>query len=857
MSVEVSVTSDDEVEGQMNLPGNVPSGISRKGDTLEFNTLDEPIKDTFMRDVHAVAVKFKHVLYPTDNKTLLKDYLLSFAGDLWGPLILCTFLAVILQGEETDVSGSKHDGGPEFAEVFVLVWVGSMVVTLNSKLLGGTLSFFQSVCVLGYCLLPPSVSLIFCRLVLLFQQNTLLFLFRLLFTMTGFAYAVFAALKFLGDSQPANKKVLANESETFEEEKTFAEHSAEPALSKIYLMTHCISQACMADLSCIFIRASHYSDFRHPALKKMYGNSSESFTVKACEQTLEQDSPLKKIPAATLDKIKDELIRSTPSPSTKKIKLESPLSQKKICDYFSPSSKKAAIAGVRNVRCDLSGKFLNIPADPSPEDENLFRDDDSFPDEGGFFKPCPVKEENPILASPGSPARLLGELKHPDQLISTSLGIQENIDAPIIGTILQEETVSVNVSLESFPQGDDVDIDVDQELLRFSKREESKRRWGAILNSSAHPGFEQKAAPVKSVENNSMSAPKRRRLPPFKILQGTRIAVDCFDHGDDVPKVDFFFLSHFHYDHYRGLTKQWSKPVYCSLVTGNLVISKLGVKAELVTKLAMNSPIVVEDPHGKADFSVTLLDAHHCPGAVLFLFEMKNGITYLHTGDFRAHPKMESYPELRNIRINFLYLDTTYMKGDYTFPCQEEVVDAVCKMCEMETRSRTVKPLIVCGSYSIGKEKVWSGIAKRLSLKVWLQRDRRNTLKCLNDPELTALVGVKQEDCLVHVVPMAWLNVKVQYAGSIGKGNNRHTIAIRPTGWEFKPYKNMLTKITSNASITIYGAPYSEHSSTSELERFVKFFTPLSVIATVGRSDQRKEFEATANAWSRSILMKT
>jgi hypothetical protein len=48
MSVEVAVTSEEEVEGQMNLPGNVPTGITRKGASLEFNTLDEPIKDTFV-----------------------------------------------------------------------------------------------------------------------------------------------------------------------------------------------------------------------------------------------------------------------------------------------------------------------------------------------------------------------------------------------------------------------------------------------------------------------------------------------------------------------------------------------------------------------------------------------------------------------------------------------------------------------------------------------------------------------------------------------------------------------------------------------------------------------------------------
>jgi len=31
------------------------------------------------------------------------------------------------------------DGGPEFAEVFVIIWIGSIIITLNSKLLGGTM----------------------------------------------------------------------------------------------------------------------------------------------------------------------------------------------------------------------------------------------------------------------------------------------------------------------------------------------------------------------------------------------------------------------------------------------------------------------------------------------------------------------------------------------------------------------------------------------------------------------------------------------------------------------------------------------------------------------------------------------
>lgn len=96
-------------------------------------------------------------------------------------------MATILQGDSDDMNG----GGPQFAEVFVIVWIGAMIVTLNSKLLGGKISFFQSVCVLGYCLTPLAISLIVCRMILVMQQTNLLFFLRLLTTTGGFAWATY------------------------------------------------------------------------------------------------------------------------------------------------------------------------------------------------------------------------------------------------------------------------------------------------------------------------------------------------------------------------------------------------------------------------------------------------------------------------------------------------------------------------------------------------------------------------------------------------------------------------------------------------------------------------------------------
>lgn len=188
------------LEGTMNIPGQTNVKLGEP----DFNTLDEPIKVTIMRDLHAVLTKFKHVLQPKEKKSLLKEW------DLWGPLLLCTFMAAILQGSPDYVTDDyHHDGGPEFAEVFVIVWIGALIVTLNSKLLGGNISFFQSVCVLGYCLLPTTIALVVCRFVLLFGNSTFLFCLRFIIAMTGFGWATYASMIFLGDSQPVGRKGLA------------------------------------------------------------------------------------------------------------------------------------------------------------------------------------------------------------------------------------------------------------------------------------------------------------------------------------------------------------------------------------------------------------------------------------------------------------------------------------------------------------------------------------------------------------------------------------------------------------------------------------------------------------------------
>ena len=47
-----------------------------------------------------------------------------------------------------------QDKGKSFGVLFIIMWGGAFVVTVNTKLLGGHISFFQCICVLGYCVFP-------------------------------------------------------------------------------------------------------------------------------------------------------------------------------------------------------------------------------------------------------------------------------------------------------------------------------------------------------------------------------------------------------------------------------------------------------------------------------------------------------------------------------------------------------------------------------------------------------------------------------------------------------------------------------------------------------------------------------
>lgn len=160
----------------------------------QYNTLTEPVWVTLKRDLLRVATNLKDVILPNpyreDPGKALRDW------DLWGPFFFIIVLALTLSGT------ASENRSKVFAVVFATLSAGAIVLTLNVQLLGGSIIFFQSLSVLGYCLFPLDVSALVCMA----NKSKL---FRSLVVLFSLAWSSWAAYPFVSTAVAPSRKALA------------------------------------------------------------------------------------------------------------------------------------------------------------------------------------------------------------------------------------------------------------------------------------------------------------------------------------------------------------------------------------------------------------------------------------------------------------------------------------------------------------------------------------------------------------------------------------------------------------------------------------------------------------------------
>lgn len=293
-------------------------------------------------------------------------------------------------------------------------------------------------------------------------------------------------------------------------------------------------------------------------------------------------------------------------------------------------------------------------------------------------------------------------------------------------------------------------------------------------------------------------------------------------------------------------------------------------------------------PQEIAGVSVTLIDANHCPGSVVFLFELPDGRKHLHTGDFRYTPdllsahggllrKAANVPQFlagdeeveeRKIGLTTCYLDTTYCDPTYTFPTQAAAVEFCVAAAKSEGFNGT-STLFLVGSYTIGKEKVMLALSKAMDKPIYVEPAKHKILEQLEmsaedfarfttDASATNLACAK-----LHELSLGALRARKRKPHG---GRTYSTIvAFKPTGWSMgrsrggggqkkKQKQQMLagagpTTVLGMADgvskqqrdgCILYGVPYSEHSSYTELCEFIKATRPRRIVPTVNNHNPAK-----------------
>ncbi|KAI2638033.1 DRMBL-domain-containing protein [Xylaria nigripes] len=457
-------------------------------------------------------------------------------------------------------------------------------------------------------------------------------------------------------------------------------------------------------------------------------------------------------------------------------------------------------------------------------------------------------------------------------------------------------------------------------------------------------------ASAAAAEQASRGKPAYKRTCPFyKIMPGFYICVDAFRYGA-VQGCNAYFLSHFHSDHYIGLTANWSHgPIYCSRVTGSLIKSQLRTAAKYVKELKFEETVEVPGTEG---VTVTMLPANHCPGSSLFLFEKRVGKgpnpktqRILHCGDFRACPAQVAHPllkpdvldtvsgKLRRQKIDVCYLDTTYLNPRYSFPPQNDVIRTCAEFCKLLSgdtstaddafdRSKREKGhitvssffpkeksdteatrlgsesshritegnpkrrlLVICGTYSIGKERICKAVAQALNTKIFASASKIKICSQLGDPELVALMTSNPYEAQVHMQMLMEIRAETlqDYLDSY-KPHFTHVVGFRPSGWNFRSPTATAKNVPANTSpgsvsttsilhgdawrtrfgiqdlvaqrgstreAMCFGVPYSEHSSFRELALFLMSLRIEKVIPTVnvGSEVSRKRMKMWTDRW--------
>ncbi|KAF8885084.1 hypothetical protein CPB84DRAFT_1788683 [Gymnopilus junonius] len=382
-------------------------------------------------------------------------------------------------------------------------------------------------------------------------------------------------------------------------------------------------------------------------------------------------------------------------------------------------------------------------------------------------------------------------------------------------------------------------------------------------------------------------------IPPYRIRVDDFAAL-TFSDSENSPLLHL--LTHSHSDHINGLSaKSFGFKVYCSQDAKEMLLrhevyaerklQALELRAErirtyshlkvdplmhtdgkwyyngsrdLLHPLPLNTPTRI-DLNGSESVTITLLDANHCPGAVMFLIEGDRG-SVLHTGDFRAEPwflesivrnsflqpylssfqsftlnSNKSIPNAFNKTLEAIYLDTACVMSPLNIPTKESATSGLVGLMMLFPQS----VYFFINSWTWGYEDILKAVARAFQSHIHVDRYKYSVYQHLSDPFLSLITTQDPSSTRFHACERFQRCTFVHVENDSTYSNatsamGKRVIYINPVTMDISTWsaylEEMRPRLLAGEEINNLLVPLSRHSTLPELQSFVKLFRPKRVV---------------------------
>jgi len=220
-------------------------------------------------------------------------------------------------------------------------------------------------------------------------------------------------------------------------------------------------------------------------------------------------------------------------------------------------------------------------------------------------------------------------------------------------------------------------------------------------------------------------------------------------------------------------------------------------------------------------FDVTLIDANHCAGAVMFLFEGEFG-SVLVTGDFRYKPSMFVDTPLKDVLVDICYFDNTYFNPMYSnIPSQENAFKCIVTLIEKKSTENTVFGIKM---NKVGKEDLLVKLCDYFDTQIAVSKTRFT--------RYTRALQLDKKYFVTELESSTKFFVQDDENNFANELLNKDKIYINPSALQMPTHRlNIKEQLNSyiKSKSNKFQIPYSEHSSYNEIIEFVRKLRPIKI----------------------------